>query len=228
MSNLCVYRHIRVDKNEVFYIGIGNIKRPFSKEIRNNLWKKITSKSNYKVEILASNLTKELAVELECFLIAEYGRKDLRTGTLANLTDGGEGVNGYKISLENKIKQGLYNKGDISRRKKEVYQYTLEGVFIKKWKCIKTAESFYNSNPKSKNIVGCCNNRQLSAYGFLWSHSLELKTYLKKTKKGNIVLDVETGIFYSSLKEAARYLNINYSTLKGRVLKNKFSRLIKV
>jgi len=42
-----VYKHIRLDKNEPFYIGIGsteNYARAFSRSIRNDIWKKITGK----------------------------------------------------------------------------------------------------------------------------------------------------------------------------------------
>lgn len=34
MNKFCVYCHIRPDKNEVFYIGRGDNKRPYSKKSR--------------------------------------------------------------------------------------------------------------------------------------------------------------------------------------------------
>jgi hypothetical protein len=51
-----LYRHIRLDKNEPFYIGIGyNINKKYKRahEVinRNQYWKNITSKTQYKVEI---------------------------------------------------------------------------------------------------------------------------------------------------------------------------------
>jgi hypothetical protein len=39
-----------------------------------------------------------VALEAEKFLIAYYGRKDIGTGCLRNLTNGGEGISGYKYS----------------------------------------------------------------------------------------------------------------------------------
>lgn len=51
--------------------------------------------------ILEHYLTEEDAFFAEKFLIALYGRKDLGTGCLWNLTDGGEGVTGLKRSPEN-------------------------------------------------------------------------------------------------------------------------------
>ena len=47
-----VYRHIRLDKNEPFYIGIGRDEaRAFSKKGRNRHWRFITTKSNYEIDI---------------------------------------------------------------------------------------------------------------------------------------------------------------------------------
>lgn len=43
-----LYRHIRHDKNEPFYIGIGrtrNYERAFRKTSRNKFWKNIVSKT---------------------------------------------------------------------------------------------------------------------------------------------------------------------------------------
>ena len=59
-----VYRHIRLDKNEPFYIGIGtdlNYKRAYSKHSRNIYWQRVVNKTKYEVEILFDNLTKNEA-----------------------------------------------------------------------------------------------------------------------------------------------------------------------
>jgi hypothetical protein len=98
-----VYRHVRLDTNKVFYVGIGeNIKRAYikSKQHRNNFWINITNKCDYKVEILFENVTWEEACLKEKELIQLYGRVDLGLGTLVNLTDGGEGSVGMKHSIK--------------------------------------------------------------------------------------------------------------------------------
>ena len=52
----CVYRHIRLDKNIPFYIGIStNNKRPYSKNGRNNYWKNIIAITDY-VYIFSNSL----------------------------------------------------------------------------------------------------------------------------------------------------------------------------
>jgi hypothetical protein len=92
-----VYRHIRLDKNEPFYIGIGKTeKRAYNKHNRNRHWKSIIANTSYRVEILFDDLSWEKAIEKEIELIELYGRKDLGLGTLVNLTDGGESLPGSK------------------------------------------------------------------------------------------------------------------------------------
>jgi len=113
-----VYRHIRLDKNQPFYVGIGtdiNYNRALMKIKRNNIWYKIIAKTDYKVEIVLDDLTWDQACEKEKEFIAIYGRKDLGNGILCNLTDGGEGAPGrkYKTSEETKQKLRLAHKGKI-------------------------------------------------------------------------------------------------------------------
>ena len=122
-----VYKHIRKDTNEVFYIGIGKAKyRITSTKSRNELWKRIVEKAGYTAEIIQDNLSWEDACKLEKELILEYGRRDNGTGVLVNMTDGGEGISNvtdevvariissrkwYKHSDEVKKKLSEINKG---------------------------------------------------------------------------------------------------------------------
>jgi hypothetical protein len=96
-NNWYVYRHIRLDKNEPFYIGIGNKKNyarayQIKPDRRNTIWNKIFSKTEIEVEIILDNLTKSQASEKEKEFIQLYGRKDLNSGCLCNMTDGGDGI----------------------------------------------------------------------------------------------------------------------------------------
>jgi hypothetical protein len=96
-----VYQHRRSDTNEIFYIGIGKtIKRAYQKEARNVIWKAITNKCSYIIEILFENLTWEQACEKERDLIKGYGRRDLGLGSLVNMTSGGDGAIGRVDSAE--------------------------------------------------------------------------------------------------------------------------------
>lgn len=105
---MVVYRHRRLDTYEIFYVGIGkNEKRAYSQFSRNAFWKNIIAKTEYQVEIIARPKTWEDCCELEQLLILEYGRADLKTGTLVNLTSGGEGVVGNVLSNEVKKKLSI-------------------------------------------------------------------------------------------------------------------------
>lgn len=103
-----LYRHIRLDKDEPFYIGIGTkspsklynkvFRRAFEKKRRNKFWFYITNKTEYDIEILLESDAYSFIKQKEIEFIKLYGRKDLGLGTLVNLTDGGEGICGYKHS----------------------------------------------------------------------------------------------------------------------------------
>jgi hypothetical protein len=107
-----VYFHRREDTGEVFYVGIGKQqKRAYQRVGRNPFWYRVTEKANYQVEIVHKGIPMEQALELEVKYIKEFGRRDCGTGTLVNLTDGGEGTVGKseealkRISLAHKGKQ---------------------------------------------------------------------------------------------------------------------------
>lgn len=91
-----VYRHIRLDKNEPFYIGIGSggYKRAKSIRGRNKIWKGIVDRTSYEVEIMLDDLGWQEAREKEKEFISLYGRIDKNNGPLCNLTEGGDGTLG--------------------------------------------------------------------------------------------------------------------------------------
>jgi hypothetical protein len=100
-----VYQHRRRDTNEVFYIGIGkNESRAYKINNRNKHWIHIADKIGWDVDILIEGISWEDACKIEKGMIADYGRKDLGTGQLVNMTDGGDGTVGYIPTEEAKQK----------------------------------------------------------------------------------------------------------------------------
>lgn len=123
VNNICVYQHRRLDNNEIFYIGIGNLKRPYKKQNRSKFWNNIVNKTEYTVEILFKELSKEEACNIEKYLIKFYGRKDLGLGNLVNMTDGGDGM--INLSNESKFrisKANIGNKYSLGRKRTEEYK----------------------------------------------------------------------------------------------------------
>lgn len=144
MKNYCVYRHRRLDNNQIFYVGIGSIKRAYkkAKNSRNQFWLNIINKTEYNVEILYENLDLESAKELEIFLIELYGRRDLNKGNLVNLTNGGEGTVGRIISDKHKA---IVSK---SMKNRKISNETLD-----KMSKAKKNMYFLDTNPNAKKVI---------------------------------------------------------------------------
>ena len=121
-----VYQHIRLDTNEVFYVGIGKTKyRAYKKTGRNEHWKRIVNKAGYDIQIIAENISYEEALSKEKELIEYYGRRDKGSGTLVNMTDGGGGVLGLKIGHlsdehKQKVSASLKGKSRTEETKKKI------------------------------------------------------------------------------------------------------------
>jgi hypothetical protein len=110
-----VYRHIRLDTNEIFYIGISKndndfYKRAYSKRKRNDLWNNIVKNTDYRVEITHKNICLEEAFSIEKYLIFFYGRRDLGMGNLVNMTDGADGNYNFTEEIKDKIRKKLSGK----------------------------------------------------------------------------------------------------------------------
>jgi hypothetical protein len=117
-----VYLHIIPSTKQVFYVGIGQDNRAWSKIGRNNLWKDIVNENGYEIIIYKDKLTENEAEALEKQLIQHYGRIGYESnGILVNKSIGGYKKNsGTKKSPEAKQKISIGNKG-ISRNKGKTY-----------------------------------------------------------------------------------------------------------
>jgi hypothetical protein len=103
-----VYAYLRTDGTP-YYIGKGKDNRVYKKHTTISV-----PKDKSRIVFLENNLTEIGALALERFYIRWYGRKDLGTGILRNLTDGGEGVSGLIFSPKHRAKLSEANKGKIS------------------------------------------------------------------------------------------------------------------
>lgn len=225
MDKYFVYKHIRDDKHNVFYVGIGKIRtddsattykmrhyRAYSKQGRNPIWKSITNKTTYTVEIVKTGVSKEEAIKLEIYLIKKYGKIKSK-GLLANITDGGEVVVSDLITVLNDPK--------CSQR---VYQYDLDGNFIKEWLStneIKRQLGFDNSAIR-KAIKNKTKTPNVS-YKYQWfleykgekiNPSDSGKTTLHK---GVILTNNNETLTFNSREECAKYFNVRSSQITNAI-----------
>jgi hypothetical protein len=221
-----VYKHIRLDKNIPFYIGIGTTderfslnmksryKRAFSKEIkRGSSWHKIYKKAGLKVEIVNEFPDKESVKAEEVRLIKLYGRRDFHVGPLVNHTDGADG----RLSPnEHSMKKVGWNLQQYTNaKKKTVYQYnSLTGAFIKKWNSLTEASKSFGSISNS-GILQSCKKKIKSYKESIWFYDYQgeyvtPKDNIRKSRKMINKLDINTGEIiktYNSLSIASELDN---------------------
>lgn len=175
-----LYRHIRLDKNIPFYIGIGTIDknahstkqeycRAFFRAYGNPIWKKIVEKTKYRVEVLFESRRRKEIKEKEKEFIKLYGRIDLKNGILANMTEGGDGRNQISESERMKMSQNCIFRGKSGNKhfkSRAVYQYSLKGKFIKEWQSLNIIETKIGWYHHAIRLA--CNSDTKTAYGYQW------------------------------------------------------------
>lgn len=197
-NDLVVYFHINPIKQEIFYVGFGYTRRPYSKCGHTKWWHRTIKKYGIMVVIAHENLNITDAVSLERKYIKQIGRRDLKLGTLINMTDGGEGSFGFKHTEETKeklrrvkrsqelknrlsiIQKDLWNKKTEKEKKenqinqkniKTIIQKDLAGNFIKTWVSLRQIErelGFFRFN-LNYHLSG----KGKHAYGYLWEYEIK-------------------------------------------------------
>jgi hypothetical protein len=99
------YAYLREDRTP-YYIGKGKGSRIYRKTRRIK-----PPKDKSRIIFLKQNLTEEEAFKHEIYMIAVFGRINLGTGILHNMTNGGEGGSGRVLSEETRRKLSDANRG---------------------------------------------------------------------------------------------------------------------
>jgi len=211
MDNIVVYRYLRNDTGYPVYIGIGTLKRARdTKNGRSEFFKRIRDKHGIELEIVEERLDWNTAAEKEKWWIALYGRIDNGTGILCNLTDGGEGRFGCKLSPESiqkgkdtKARNGF--KGMLGRTHTEEVRQRMsksrQGREVTKETRRKISES-EKEKPKrrTEKFIQAIANR------------------IGKTHNVRAVINTTTGQVFPSVRQAAESAGIRDATL-GRKLR---------
>jgi hypothetical protein len=124
-----IYAYLREDGTP-YYIGKGKGLRAW---IQHSVKGKgaHTPKDLSRIYVCESNLTELGAFALERRYIRWWGRKDLGTGILQNMSDGGQGTSGVKktVSEETKRKIGSANRGRLqSLEERAKRSVSLKGI----------------------------------------------------------------------------------------------------
>lgn len=201
ISDISVYFHRNPKTGVIFYVGIGRGRRPYDFVRRSILWHRYVAKHGEPlVELLFEGCTKEQAYAHERALIRGLGRRNLGTGELLNLTDGGEGAYGRKMS--EKARQALRdanlgNKWDEKRRanyikaktgkkvkpRTETHSRSLSLLSPTKKRVVRIAldgsealcyhsmqEAARENKTYATAIKGCCEGKHKIIAGFKWMY----------------------------------------------------------
>jgi hypothetical protein len=174
-----VYFYLRKNYTP-YYVGKGSGARAW---VKNKTVKAPKNKSN--IIIIDFNLTEIQSFILERYYIRWFGRKDIGTGILRNMTDGGEGSSGRLCKEETKKKIGESNKGKTrGKRKPENFKFTISNILKNKPKSELHKEKL--RKPKTKNICRIFDKKEMAIGGFLhWERTQNLN-YISPSKGKSI------------------------------------------
>jgi hypothetical protein len=216
-----VYNNILFESKPI-YVGIG-VGRRYKEHLRTTIKKGdrnytkfekikglILSGNTPTIYKIYENIDREDAKSIEKDIIKTFGREIDDSGILLNITSGGDETNVNKLGSEN-------------IHSKSVYQYTIDGLFLKKWGSLRevgrTLKLPYNS------IGDCCRGKTKTSHGFQWSYlykeELEYQRPREQSSQMKIVykFDYDNILIdtYRSLQEAADNNKICKSSLVSSI-----------
>lgn len=207
-EDFVVYFHERLDTNAVFYVGKGTHKRVRQKCNRNPHWHNIVSKAGgFNHHLVATGLVEIEALELERLLIAEMRNLGFQ---ICNMTDGGDGVSGFKHSEETKRAMSVKRTGMCSAIKGRKFSPEhIENLKRAKLGKKQTPEHIKNAADTRRGKAVSEQTRQKI------SSALSGRTTAKEVvaRKYKAVLCTTTSVVYESVTAAAKALKLQTSNI---------------
>lgn len=198
MNNYCVYCHRNIFNNKL-YIGISkDIKKRWSnngkqykecvyfyRAIEKYGW------DNFEHIVLVDNIPKEMACIIEKELIEKYKTQDENFGY--NIADGGFG--------------GRTTSGEKHFLSKKVYQYTLDGIYVREWENAQRASEELGISVSDIHTM-CRKEKGIKKSGnFMWSYTKldMMQPYVRETHSKEHILQLD-----NDFNIVKKYKNISY------------------
>jgi hypothetical protein len=208
MKNFYTYAYLREDGTP-YYIGKGKGKRINQPHYRSNKSKvKVPLPPKERRLFLKQNLTEEEAFKHEVYMVAVFGRKDLGTGILLNMSDGGKGgSSGPRYSTRGE-KNHRYGKTPITKDKIWVNDGNdNKMIFVNEME-----DGWYKGRVNVHSKEG--RERNLK----------QLKENNPNAKKYKIIFRDGTEKIIHQLSTWARENGHNYSTIKAIVYRSRYKK----
>lgn len=204
-NNYYIYVHFKKGTDIPFYIGKGKNRRLKSKCGRNQYWYNIVNKYDFEAIKIEEGLSEEESNESEKYWIAQFKSWGFN---LANMTDGGDGISGWKHSESSKKKMSESKKG---RRLSPNTEFKKGMISLNKGK--------KHSKETKKKISDSKKGKK----GY-WTGKKRIFTLEHKMKLSHSI--IINNIEYYSIKEASRETKIPESTIHYRLKNKQFKNYI--
>lgn len=145
-----IIRKVRLNKQGYYYCNLCKNNKAISKKIH---------------RLVAENFLKNTKNHI-CVNHIDGNKQNNSVHNLEWCTQSHNANHAYKLGLREPWNKGLL--GDGNKTTVDVYQYDIDGNFIKHWCCIKDVER--SLGIQSCNIIRTCQHKRHTAGGFVWKY----------------------------------------------------------
>lgn len=212
-----VYAHVRPDTENIFYVGKGTARRVRQTSNRNPHWHRIVKKcKGFEAIILHDALDEHTALALEVDEIKKLRKLGV---PLVNLTDGGDGVSGYRHSKEAKEKMSSSRKGRPAPNK-GVPPSDEAREKMRRVKLGRKLSAEHCAKLRMKKMPPVSAETKAKISAALTGKPLSQEHVAKFSKP---VICLDTGLIYKSVSNASAALGV-WSSNVSKVCKGKLSQ----